>query len=98
MPSWSSGVMFGVYIVPNGVAIGRPPGNCLPPPAVWQAIQSPARARYSPFLISAAWSAGVAATAEPLCRLSPPDHRTGTRAAAAATTTAERANKDLRFI
>src|SRR5471032_2902784 len=98
MPYWSSGVMFGVNMVPNGVAIGRPPANCLPPRTVWQAIQSPARARYSPFLIRSAWSAGVAAIAEPLCRLSLPDQRTGTSAAAAATTTAERANKDLRFI
>ncbi|CAM8791561.1 hypothetical protein NCM_05191 [Burkholderia pseudomallei] len=54
MPAWSSGVMFGVYIVPNGVAIGRPPANGLPPRTVWHAIQSPTRARYSPFLMSAA--------------------------------------------
>ena len=97
MPNLSSGVMFGVNIVPNGVAIGRPPANSLPPRTVWQAIQSPARARYSPCFTSAALSAGVAAIAPPEWRLSPPDQRTAP-AATAATTTAESANRDLRFI
>jgi hypothetical protein len=40
--------------VPNGVFIGRPPAKVLPSRAVWQAMQSPARARYSPFFNSAA--------------------------------------------
>src|SRR5882757_9638473 len=46
--------MFGVKSVPNGVSMGRPPAKVLPSRAVWQAIQSPARARYSPFTSSAA--------------------------------------------
>src|SRR6478735_1696826 len=98
MPYWSSGVMFGVNIVPNGVAIGRPPANSLPPRTVWHAIQSPARARYSPCLTSAALSPGVAAMAPPEWRLSPPDQRTAPAATAATTTAEESANRDLRFI
>src|SRR5262249_42182180 len=42
------------YKVPNGVGMGRLPANSLPPGFVWQAMQSPARARYSPLLV--AWS------------------------------------------
>ena len=34
--------------MPNGVGIARPPANNAPPGLVWQAMQSPARARYSP--------------------------------------------------
>src|SRR5277367_4889176 len=44
--------MLDVYSVPNGVGIGRPPAKSLPSGAVWQAMQSPARARYSPSAIS----------------------------------------------
>src|SRR5580704_9222706 len=47
-------------MVPNGVAIARPPENSAPPGLVWQAMQSPARARYSPFAITAASSARAA--------------------------------------
>src|SRR6201999_2077032 len=90
--------MFGVYSVPNGVAMGRPPAKVLPPRTVWQAIQSPARARYSPRLISSAWSVGVAATAPPEWKLSPPDQSTAPAARAATTTAEESANRDLRFI
>src|SRR3979490_125980 len=49
-------------MVPIGVAMGRPPAKGVPPLAVWQATQSPARARYSPFLISASsvpWAANT---------------------------------------
>jgi hypothetical protein len=46
--------------VPNGVAIGRPPANRAPPGSVWQAMQSPARARYSP-LVMMVWSSACAA-------------------------------------
>src|SRR5271163_3927586 len=45
--------MLDVYSVPNGVGIGKPPAKSLPSGAVWQAMQSPARARYSPFATSA---------------------------------------------
>ncbi len=41
-------------MVPNGDWIGSPPANGAPPSAVWQAMQSAARARYSPRLTSAA--------------------------------------------
>ena len=34
--------------MPNGVGIALPPAKMLPSGAVWQAMQSPARARYSP--------------------------------------------------
>ncbi|MNJ67204.1 hypothetical protein D3C77_633560 [compost metagenome] len=44
----AAGVMLVEYTVPIGVSIGSPPANGLPPSAVWQATQSPARARYSP--------------------------------------------------
>src|SRR5262245_31929412 len=44
----------------NGTAILRPPAKDSPPGAVWQTIQFPARARYSPF---SSTSAGAAATA-----------------------------------
>src|SRR5471032_192229 len=90
--------MFGVYMVPNGVSMGRPPANVFPPRTVWQAIQSPARARYSPRLISSVWSAGTAATAPLEWNASPPDQRAAAAAAAVRTTTAESANRDLRFI
>src|SRR5678815_1145421 len=46
---------------PNGIVMTRPPANCLPPGSVWQATQSPARARYSPLLIVCV--VGSAATA-----------------------------------
>src|SRR3954469_61151 len=48
MPVSGSGVMLEVYSVPNGVGMARPPANRRPSGAVWQAVQSPARARYSP--------------------------------------------------
>ena len=48
--------------MPNGVFIGRPPANSLPSRAVWQAMQSPARARYSPLRDQSA-AFGVAAAA-----------------------------------
>src|SRR5260370_41122431 len=83
MPFSSSGVMFGVYIVPNGVAIGRPPANCLPPRTVWHAIQSPARARDSPFLTSAAWAGGGGPAAAAVLGGSAPAHHGGTRGGAA---------------
>ncbi|MGY3649439.1 hypothetical protein ACVWW2_004730 [Bradyrhizobium sp. LM4.3] len=35
-------------MVPNGVGMAWPPANRRPSGAVWQAVQSPARARYSP--------------------------------------------------
>src|SRR3954468_8178230 len=54
MPVCGSGVMLEVKIVPNGVFIGSPPAKILPSRAVWQAMQSPARARYSPLAITAA--------------------------------------------
>src|ERR1700710_1875812 len=78
--------------------MGRPPANVLPPRTVWQAIQSPARARYSPRLINSVWSAGTAATAPPEWKVSPPDQSAAAAAAAVMTTTAESANRDLRFI
>src|SRR5260370_36538050 len=65
MPVLGSGVRLDVKIVPNGVAIGRPPANKAPPGFVWQAMQSPARARYSP-LVTRAWSS--ASTAVTLAR------------------------------
>jgi hypothetical protein len=37
--------MLVLYIAPIGEASGNPPANGLPPGAVWQATQSPARAR-----------------------------------------------------
>src|SRR4051794_39548430 len=40
--------MLDVNSVPNGVGMARPPANVLPSGALWQAMQSPARARYSP--------------------------------------------------
>src|SRR5271157_3609290 len=61
MPVSRSGEMLDVYSVPNGVGIGRPPANSAPPGFVWQAMQSPARARYSPLAINAASSARAAA-------------------------------------
>src|ERR1700722_17281635 len=51
--------MFVEYSVPNGVGIARPPANNASPGLVWQAMQSPARARYSPFAISD-WSSARA--------------------------------------
>ncbi|MCY1175448.1 hypothetical protein D9M73_156880 [compost metagenome] len=44
----AAGVMLVEYTVPIGVSIGNPPAKGLPSLAVWQATQSPARARYSP--------------------------------------------------
>jgi alkanesulfonate monooxygenase SsuD/methylene tetrahydromethanopterin reductase-like flavin-dependent oxidoreductase (luciferase family) len=52
MPVSSSGVMLGTYRLPNGVGIARPPANSWPPGVVWQATQSPARARYSPLVMT----------------------------------------------
>src|SRR4051812_14682058 len=63
MPVCGSGVMFEVNSVPNGVFIGRPPAKVLPSRAVWQAMQSPARARYSPFASSAGSAGCCCATA-----------------------------------
>lgn len=48
MPCSLSGVMLLEYMVPMGDAKGAPPANGLPPFTVWQATQSPMRARYSP--------------------------------------------------
>src|SRR6516162_3601911 len=72
MPVLGSGVMFDEYIVPKGVAIARPPANRAPPGFVWQATQSPARARYSP-LVTRAWSSACAAVAD---RRAEPDNST----------------------
>jgi hypothetical protein len=52
--------------MPSGESMPRPPANGLPSLAVWQAMQSPARDRYSPCLIiwaSAAAGAPSAANA-----------------------------------
>ena len=77
------------------MAIARPPANGLPLGTVWQATQSPARARYSPWLMTCV----VAFTAcAPACCGSGPGRRkyiaaaiaTITRAAAIAKTTALR--------
>ena len=57
MPVALSGVMLVLYSAPIGVAIDRPPANCLPFGAVWQAIQSPAVAMYLPCSISCALGA-----------------------------------------
>src|SRR5690606_42129846 len=54
------GVMLVEYSVPMGVSMGRPPANGLPPLAVWQATQSPARARSSPCVTSAGSTASAA--------------------------------------
>src|ERR1700676_5186371 len=62
MPVSRSGGTFEVYSVPNGVGMARPPANSLPPGAVWQATQSPAWARYSPW--AAADAAAFGAWAE----------------------------------
>src|SRR6185437_7118748 len=40
-------------MAPSGVPILRPPAKALPPGTEWQATQSPARARYSPWLLGA---------------------------------------------
>src|SRR5271163_1397377 len=67
--------MLDVYSVPNGVGIGRPPAKSLPSGAVWQAMQSPARARYCPFAISAeSGSAGFVSSlrAAKLARIAAP--------------------------
>src|SRR4029077_13631610 len=56
-------------MVPNGSLKARPPANGLPPGAVWQAAQSAALVRYSPFATSAdpvgcacvAWTASIEA-------------------------------------
>ena len=48
MPCCLSGVMLVVTIRPRSLSIGRPPANGAPPGAVWQAVQSPALATYSP--------------------------------------------------
>ena len=46
MPVSRSGVMLAETMLPNGVSIGRPPANGLPPSStVWQATQSAAVAR-----------------------------------------------------
>src|SRR5690606_11597952 len=42
--------------MPSGESSPRPPANGLPSGAVWQAMQSPARDRYSPCLMS--WASG----------------------------------------
>mgnify|MGYP002260577869 CR=1 FL=1 len=47
-PVAGSGVRFDAWIVPNGVAMPRPPANGAPPRVVWHATQSPSRARYAP--------------------------------------------------
>ncbi|MNT50628.1 hypothetical protein D3C72_1875570 [compost metagenome] len=50
--------------MPSGESMPRPPAKGLPPLAVWQAIQSPARDRYSPCLIiCASFDAGVPSAA-----------------------------------
>src|SRR3569833_258653 len=48
MPVSGSGVIFGEYSVPKGVGIGRLPEKIFWPGMVWQAMQSPACARYLP--------------------------------------------------
>ena len=45
MPVSLSGVMFGVYSVPNGVLNARPPAKRLPSSVVWQDSQSAASER-----------------------------------------------------
>src|SRR6478735_10014044 len=56
-------------MLPKGVGIARPPANSLPLGTVWQAVQSPARARYSPWLMT--WVVAVTGCAPACCGIGP---------------------------
>ena len=97
MPYWSSGVMFGVNSVPNGVSHGQAAGERLAA-AHRVAGDTVAGAGEVLALLDQRGLVGrCSGGPPPECRLSPPDQRTAA-GAAAATTTAESANRDLRFI
>ena len=50
IPVSRSGVIFEATTLPNGVSMGLPPAKGFPlPGTVWQAAQSAAIVRYSPF-------------------------------------------------
>src|ERR1043166_8486753 len=54
IPVSGSGVILVDQMVPNGVAIARPPALAAPPAVVWHTAQLPSAASCSPFAIVAA--------------------------------------------
>src|SRR5688500_11314693 len=90
-------------MLPNGVAIARPPAKSLPVGSLWQAVQSPARARYSPrrmTCVPGSVGAGAALPGVPAARgfgAGPGPHvYHATPASTASSTSSVRANRAAR--
>lgn len=95
---WLFGVMFGVYIVLNGVVIGRLFVNDLLLCMVWYVIQLLMCVRYLFFLISVVWLVGVVVMVVVLCSVLLFGYRIGMRVVVVMIVMVESVNRDLCFI